>query len=63
MAEGLPAKAIAKRLGVALKTVESHKIRLFDKLGARTQAHAVSIAMGYGLVQLPERAKSDFAMS
>jgi DNA-binding NarL/FixJ family response regulator len=50
MAEGLPAKAIAKKLGVALKTVESHKIRLFDKLGARTQAHAVSIAMGHGLI-------------
>jgi DNA-binding NarL/FixJ family response regulator len=50
LVEGLPAKAIARRLGVALKTVESHKIRLFDKLGARNQAHAVSIAVGHGLV-------------
>lgn len=50
MVDGLPAKAIARRLGVALKTVESHKIRLFDKLGARNQAHAVSIAIALGLV-------------
>jgi DNA-binding NarL/FixJ family response regulator len=50
LAEGLTTKAIAGRLGVATKTVESHKIRLFNKLGARTQAHAVSIAIGQHLV-------------
>jgi DNA-binding NarL/FixJ family response regulator len=50
LAEGLTTKAIARRLGVAVKTVESHKVRLFDKLGARTQAHAVSIAIGQHLV-------------
>ena len=50
LTEGLTTKAIARRLGVALKTVESHKVRLFDKLGARTQAHLVSIAIGQHLV-------------
>ena len=50
LAQGLTTKAIARRLGVAMKTVESHKVRLFDKLGARTQAHAVSIAIGQHLV-------------
>ena len=50
LVEGLPAKAIARRLGVRLKTVESHKIRLFDKLGVRNQAHAVSVAIGQGLI-------------
>ncbi len=50
LAEGLTTKAIARRLGVAVKTVESHKVRLFDKLGARTQAHAVSIAIDQHLV-------------
>ncbi len=50
LAEGLTTKAIARRLGVAVKTVESHKVRVFDKLGARTQAHAVSIAIGQNLV-------------
>ncbi len=50
LTEGLSTKAIARRLGVAMKTVESHKVRLFDKLGARTQAHLVSIAIGQHLV-------------
>ncbi len=50
MAEGMAAKAIAIRLGVALKTVENHKIRIFEKLGVRTQAHAVTVALSHALV-------------
>ncbi len=49
MVDGLAAKAIAARLGVAVKTVENHKIRVFEKLGVRSQAHAVTVAMAYGL--------------
>lgn len=49
MMDGLAAKAIAARLGVALKTVENHKIRVFEKLGVRSQAQAVTVAMAYGL--------------
>jgi DNA-binding NarL/FixJ family response regulator len=49
MSDGLAAKAIAVRLGVALKTVENHKIRIFEKLGVRSHAHAVTVAMAYGL--------------
>lgn len=58
MMDGLAAKAIAARLGVALKTVENHKIRVFEKLGVRSQAQAVTVAMGYGLTPVgtePER--------
>jgi DNA-binding NarL/FixJ family response regulator len=64
MTEGLAAKAIAARLGVALKTVENHKIRVFDKLGVRTQAHAVTVAMAYGLapaVTTPRQSDPDVA--
>ena len=50
MVEGLAAKAIAKRLGVATKTIENHKIRIFDKLGVYTQAQAVSFTLSHGLV-------------
>jgi len=50
IADGLAAKAIAARLGVAVKTVENHKIRIFDKLGVRTQAQAVALAVAHGLV-------------
>jgi DNA-binding NarL/FixJ family response regulator len=51
MSDGLAAKAIALRLGVALKTVENHKIRIFEKLGVRSHAHAVTVAMAYGLAR------------
>jgi DNA-binding NarL/FixJ family response regulator len=50
MAEGLATKAIAMQLGVAIKTVENHKARVFAKLGARTHAHAVSLAIAQGLL-------------
>ena len=53
MAEGLGAKLIAARLGVAVKTVENHKIRIFDKLGVRSQAQAVSLAITHGLLAAP----------
>jgi DNA-binding NarL/FixJ family response regulator len=54
MADGLSTKAIARRLGVAVKTVENHKTRVFDKLGVRTQAHAVATAIGQGLLATVE---------
>ncbi|MDQ1436398.1 MAG: hypothetical protein QOK43_27 [Acidimicrobiaceae bacterium] len=50
LVEGLATKAIASRLQMATKTVENHKIRIFDKLGVRTQAHAVTVAISSGLV-------------
>lgn len=50
MADGLSNKAIARRLGVVVKTVENHKTRVFDKLGVRTQAHAVGLAISHGLL-------------
>src|SRR5436305_1144934 len=53
MSDGLATKAIASRLGVATKTVENHKVRIFDKLGVRTQAQAVSLAIGHGLLSRP----------
>lgn len=58
MAEGLAAKAIAVRLGVALKTVENHKIRIFDKLGVRSQAHAVTVALTLGLAPASRQASA-----
>jgi two-component system, NarL family, nitrate/nitrite response regulator NarL len=42
MTSGLSSKATARLLGVALKTVESHKTRIFAKLGVRNQAQLVS---------------------
>ena len=52
--EGLTTAAAARTLGVATKTVEAHKARIFAKLGARNQAEAVATANRHGL--LPGRA-------
>jgi len=46
MSDGLSTKAVAHHLGIAVKTVENHKTRIFDKLGVHTQAQAVAIAIG-----------------
>lgn len=54
MTDGLGAKAIAAQLGVAIKTVENHKIRIFEKLGVRSHAHAVTVALAYGLARAPD---------
>lgn len=49
MAAGLSTKAIAQRLSLAPKTIENHKIRIFDKLGVRTNAQAVTVALAHGV--------------
>ena len=46
MTDGLTTKAVAHRLGIAVKTVENHKTRIFEKLGVRSQAQAVATALG-----------------
>jgi DNA-binding NarL/FixJ family response regulator len=53
VAAGLTTGEIGPRLGISPKTVENHKQRLFAKLGVQNQAHAVSIAMRAGLLDVP----------
>jgi DNA-binding NarL/FixJ family response regulator len=53
VAGGLTTGEIGPRLGISPKTVENHKQRLFAKLGVQNQAHAVSIAMRAGLLDVP----------
>jgi DNA-binding NarL/FixJ family response regulator len=57
--EGLSNRLLAARLGVAEKTVEAHKSRLYAKLGARNQAHAVRIALDRGLLGAAPTADAD----
>lgn len=42
MADGLSTKAAARLLGVAVKTVENHKTRVFAKLGVHSQAQLIA---------------------
>lgn len=51
VAAGQPMKVIAGRLGIAIQTGECHARAAREKLGARTKAHAVAIAMRLGLLK------------
>jgi DNA-binding CsgD family transcriptional regulator len=49
IAEGYSTKDVARTLWITEETVRTHVRRLLDRLGARTRAHAVSIAYRDGL--------------
>jgi DNA-binding NarL/FixJ family response regulator len=50
VAEGATSKEIAAALGLRPKTVENHRGRLLDKLGAANSAAAVRAALAHGLL-------------
>lgn len=52
LAEGLPNKVIAPRLGISEHTVKAHVAAIFEKLGAGTRAEAVVTAARQGLLML-----------
>ena len=52
LAEGLPNKTIAARLGISEHTVKFHVNAIMGKLGARSRTEAVTIATRLGLVLL-----------
>ena len=52
LAEGLPNKAIAKRLGVSDHTIKFHVNAILGKLGAQSRTEAVVRATRLGLIVL-----------
>ena len=54
LAEALPNKLIARRLGISERTVENHLRRVFDKLGVGSRTEAVLVAMQRHLVAAGE---------
>lgn len=50
IAEGVPAKVIAVRLGLSETTVRNHIRGILSRLGAHSQLEAVAAARRYGLV-------------
>jgi HD-GYP domain-containing protein (c-di-GMP phosphodiesterase class II)/DNA-binding CsgD family transcriptional regulator len=50
LAEGLPNKGIARRLGISAKTVGNHVEHIYAKLGVTNRAGAAMQAMQHGLV-------------
>ena len=52
LAEGLPNKAIASRLGISDQTVKFHVASITGKLGAHSRTAAVRLAVRRGLITL-----------
>ena len=52
LAEGLPNKAIAARLGISDQTVKFHVASIYGKLGAANRTDAVRRAVRRGLITL-----------
>lgn len=52
IAQGFTQQEIANRLVVSVKTVETHKARISEKLGLRTRAELVRYAIDHGLVPM-----------
>lgn len=50
IAEGKTTKAIAKRLDIGVKTVETHRMQLMERLGVRTIPELVRCAIRLGVV-------------
>jgi DNA-binding response OmpR family regulator len=51
LAEGMTAAEVAVDLTISRRTVGTHIEHIYDKLGARTRAHAVGIAYRSGLLE------------
>lgn len=49
---GLTVRQVASRLGLSPRTVESHVVRVYRKLGVRNRVQALSRAAALGLVEL-----------
>lgn len=52
VAEGLPNKVIAARLGISDQTVKFHLASIVSKLGASNRTEAVHVALRRGLITL-----------
>ena len=50
-AEGFTNQMMADALGISIKTVESFRSRVFDKLGAKNGPHAITLAFRAGLLK------------
>jgi DNA-binding CsgD family transcriptional regulator len=55
IAIGADRQGIAEELTISVATVRTHVRNLLRKLGARNRAHAITLAMQHGLLELPAR--------
>jgi DNA-binding NarL/FixJ family response regulator len=50
---GMSTREVAGHIGISHRTVDNYKQSAFNKLGVNSQAHAVGLALGTGLIRLP----------
>ena len=51
LAAGLSSREVATKLGISYNTVKHHRVRIKQRLGATTFAHAISIARDEHLIE------------
>jgi DNA-binding NarL/FixJ family response regulator len=56
LAEGKSNKEIASQLGIAVRTVETHRAKIMLKLGLHSLAELVHYALRYGIISAPSAA-------
>ena len=56
IASGASNKESGRQLGISPRTVEVHRARIMEKLGARNAADLVRIVLGGGNIAVPARA-------
>jgi len=61
IAEGLSNKEIASRLGVGVRTVETHRERIMRKLNIHSVAGLTKFAISKGLISLPKTSEAEVA--
>jgi two-component system response regulator FixJ len=55
LAEGMPTKLLATKLGISTRTAEHHRAAVLKKMGARTVSHLARMSMSLEARNLPIR--------
>ena len=51
---GASSKTVGRNLGTSPRTVEAHRARIMDKLGAKNAADLVRIVLEHGVISAPK---------
>lgn len=55
LAEGMPTKLLATKLGISTRTAEHHRAAVLKKMGARTVSHLARMSMNLEMRNMPMR--------
>ena len=63
LAEGMPTKLLATRLGISTRTAEHHRAAVLKKMGARTVSHLARMSISLEMRKMPMRSYAMIAVS